>query len=70
MSKVTDFLEKKYVEENFDIDAMGMMGRVPPLCTQEEEINDEQADKQTNQNSSGEDVKQSNKTLSWSQTKK
>jgi hypothetical protein len=42
------------MKENFDIDAMGMMGRVPPLCTQEEEMTDEEADTQ------------STKSLSWS----
>jgi len=45
---ITDFLENFYVNENYDIDANGMMGRVPPMNTEETGVTDEEADKQQN----------------------
>jgi hypothetical protein len=48
MSKVSDKLQEIYMKENYDIDAEGMMGRVPPLHTEEVGVTDEEADKQMN----------------------
>lgn len=43
---IDEGLGKTEIMENYDIDATGMMGRTPPLETEEVEITDEEADKQ------------------------
>jgi hypothetical protein len=40
MSKVTEFLEKFYVKEDFSIEGGGI-GKLPPMRREEEEIEDQ-----------------------------